>query len=299
VIYRNKKQNQSVGYVTKTSDRDGLLQEIKALDSFGKLNLNEAYIPKIIVFSAIGSLSTLFTTFAPGQPISGIFEKIAKFPDAHPKKNAAFKTACEASQSLGKALGELHSKLYGDHYVPLRQVKNDISILMYRYHKVKEFADTHQLTLPHTLEELKDLASKFKKEPGFASFVCDDPHSANFLFDRLTSKVSFVDVSGVYISSKGLPEGIPLYQFHMTFNCLKEQLMELNVSKMEYNSILKSYEKGYASTFLGDLFVPNSRFYKVATHYTSIFSQIENLDPSDAFMKLEEEKIKKFIYQIN
>jgi len=289
-----------LGYVKKIDEVQKILREVKALSIFKELDLQHSQVPEILGVQIVGDEAQLFTSRLSGAPIRDVLQVMTINHEKHRSQEAVAR-AHQAFKSLGKALGELHSITVKSKYeIQPARIHAEVVKCRADYKVVKDFAEKHNMELPHHPQSIEWLKEDYYHDPGFAAFVSDDPHFGNFLFDSATSKVSLIDLSAHYVTSQGIPEANPIRYFHRTLTNLESDAMRLGMTSEERRSFVKALRDGYESTFSGGVPKASDRFNRVAAQYEQISDLIKQIPITNIPARVaDENEIKALILRLD
>lgn len=293
-IYEAKNRASRLSYVEKEDNLMEILQEMKALTTFHDLHLKYARIPKILGFQTNESNGgVLLTTRLPGKPFMDLLEELHALPPGSIERHQGAKKMNQAFYQLGQALGELHSKNYGSYPLPSFGIERHTRLLLMDYEGVQELANFYKLKIPHDFEEIQQVIHRFKKEPGFAGFSCNDPHLHNFLYQEGEGGISFIDVSAWEIDSLGRPEEHPLRYFYRTLGYIRYDTLD-KVNVLERRAMIQAFQEGYTTTSVMDRSAPSHQFFNMRERYNYVITALEETK-GESMTKQQRKEFVKFL----
>lgn len=220
-----------------------VLNELTGLEFLRSLQLRHLSVPDPIGLGQYRSHFFLAKTYMEGPTLFELMQK------------RAFSPLLEASEQVGRALGELQSKGF-----PMMASTEKAECLL------GSFLDKLEDLGLKTTANMQKLLKAFREAPGPATYGFGDIHTQQFVFSsKGLGLIDAEQVSGTFTGSK-LPVGLASKEYQEFLNMFELDGLTAGLTREEIKPLQEAFKRGFTSEYKGTHSASAEKFFEAYSH---------------------------------
>ena len=191
-------------------------------------------------------------TYVPGKTYKVIFEDTGLLPLESKERAYADAILDKACYSLGKGIGEVHTKGLEYQLVPsshqisedILELEDTIASLNATLQKINPVLKIDKDSPP-----IQAIIRAYQSQPGHIAHILGDVHTSNFTYSKKYRSVGFVDMESLTwnLDLSMRPTGCPSLEYAGMLKRLWYAGLEADLTQREIENKIKNFKSGYDS----------------------------------------------------